>query len=130
MLQTRLKVFRIVPKCPKMSQNFQLRRIVVRTDLFDDIDTGPGMSRQVRMVTCTHAHMHTCTRTEETRRIDSDGRMEWEEHTLRVAYSQLKTNYVADMTSIDEKNVFDNMIEKETGPVLGDYNGFSQVILR
>ena len=44
MLQTRQKVFRIVPKCPKlsqnvpkcpkMSQNAHFRRIVVRTDLF------------------------------------------------------------------------------------------------
>ena len=36
MVQTRQKVFRIVPKCPLMSQNAYFRRIVVQTDLFLD----------------------------------------------------------------------------------------------
>ena len=36
MLQTRQKVFRIVPKCPERSQYVQFRRIVVRTDMFYD----------------------------------------------------------------------------------------------
>ena len=33
MVQTRQRVFRIVPSCPKMSQNAHFRRIVVRMDL-------------------------------------------------------------------------------------------------
>ena len=33
-VQTRPKDFQIVPKCPKMSQNVQLKHIVVRMDLF------------------------------------------------------------------------------------------------
>ena len=34
MVQTRQKVSKIVPKCPKMPQNAHFKRIVVRTDLF------------------------------------------------------------------------------------------------
>ena len=42
--QTRPKVFRIVPKCLKMSQKVQFRRIVVRTDLCSEETAWPLFS--------------------------------------------------------------------------------------
>ena len=59
----RQKVFRIVSKCPKMSQNVQFRRIVLRTDLFLQpplLKTYPTKSSDFSMHSLSFERSHFC----------------------------------------------------------------------